>query len=56
MFFFLKKSVKVSFSGVLDVSKVHQLNELGVMILFWILYRKVSSELLCCLVRLLQAP
>lgn len=42
MFFFLKKSVKVSFSGVLDVSKVHQLNELGVMILFWILYRKVS--------------
>lgn len=40
--FFLKKSVKVSFSGVLDVSKVHQLNELGVMILFRILYRKVS--------------
>lgn len=42
--FFLKKSVKVSFSGVLDVSKVHQLNELGVMILFWILYRKVSLK------------
>lgn len=42
MFFFSKKSVKVSFSEAQNVSKVHQLNELGVMILFRILYRKVS--------------
>ena len=36
-----EKCQSIIFEG-LDVSKVHQTNELGVMTLFWILYRKVS--------------